>query len=467
MKKGEEYTGKVIGSKFPNKGQILIGDDKVTVKNAIPGQTVHFRIQKKKSGRAEGRLLEVVEPSPLETEEPGCSIYPACGGCLYRTIPYKEQLEIKKNQVLELLTNAGIDTSVYEGIKPSPLPDRYRNKMEYSFGDSEKDGELMLGLHKRGSMYDVLPALDCHIVHEDFNRIVKCVLDLMREKGWTYYHKNSHEGYLRHLLIRRACMTGEILVDLVTSSQSPADEQQVLVELVRRLRNLSLDGNLCGILHTYNDSVADTIKNEHTDILYGQDNFYEEILQLMFKITPFSFFQTNSRGAEVLYKTAREFLGDKEVRGKRVFDLYSGTGTIAQILAPAAEEVVGVEIVEEAVEAARQNAMLNNLHNCKFIAGDVLKVLDEIEERPDTIVLDPPRDGIHPKALPKIVAYGVNRIIYISCKPTSLVRDLPYFVEHGYEVSRICNVDMFPDTPHVETVCLLSKLSGAKNTIDV
>lgn len=212
--------------------------------------------------------------------------------------------------------------------------------------------------------------------------------------------------------------------------------------------------------------MADTVTNEGTDVLYGQDFFYEELLGLRFKITPFSFFQTNSLGAEVLYQTAREFIGDAlpsgtdadiAEHGKIVFDLYSGTGTIAQMLSPVAKKVIGVEIIEEAVEAAKENVQLNGLHNCEFIAGDVLKVIDSIEEKPDYIVLDPPRDGINPKALEKIIRYNVPQMVYISCKPTSLVRDLEVLQARGYEVKKVCCVDMFPSTFHVETVVLLSK----------
>ena len=221
---------------------------------------------------------------------------------------------------------------------------------------------------------------------------------------------------------------------------------------------------MTGILHTRNDNVADAVTNEGTDVLYGQDFFYEELLGLRFKITPFSFFQTNSLGAEVLYQTAREFIGDAlpsgtdadiAENGKIVFDLYSGTGTIAQMLSPVAKKVIGVEIIEEAVEAAKENAQLNGLHNCEFIAGDVLKVIDSIEEKPDYIVLDPPRDGINPKALEKIIRYNVPQMVYISCKPTSLARDLEVLQARGYEVKKICCVDMFPSTFHVECVIMM------------
>ena len=190
-------------------------------------------------------------------------------------------------------------------------------------------------------------------------------------------------------------------------------------------------------------------------MLFGQDYFYEELLGLKFRISTFSFFQTNSLGAEVLYDTARSYVG--ETKDQVIFDLYSGTGTIAQILAPVAKKVIGVEIVEEAVKAAGENAKHNGLTNCEFLAGDVLKMLDTIEERPDFIVLDPPRDGINPKALRKIINYGVERMVYISCKPTSLARDLEMLQESGYHLVKACCVDMFPWSANVETVCLLSK----------
>jgi len=260
--------------------------------------------------------------------------------------------------------------------------------------------------------------------------------------------------------VRRAVQTGEILVDLVTTSQNAGSlpEDTFLENLTKELRELTLEGTLTGILHTVNDSVADTVQSDRTDVLFGKDYFYEELLGLRFRITPFSFFQTNSKGAEVLYGKAREMLGD--VRSKKVYDLYSGTGTIAQMLAPVAGSAVGVEIVEEAVEAARENAAANGLTNCEFIAGDVLKVLDDLTDRPDVIILDPPRDGVHPKALPKITAYGAEKILYISCKPTSLVRDLPWFLQNGYVLEKGCCVDMFPATPHIETIVLLQKLNS-------
>lgn len=225
--------------------------------------------------------------------------------------------------------------------------------------------------------------------------------------------------------------------------------------LVQELLALPLEGKIVGIMHILNDSLSDVVQSDETRILYGRDYFYETLLGLQFKVSTFSFFQPNSLAAEVLYSVVRDYIGD--TRDQEVFDLYSGTGTIAQLAAAVAKEVIGVEIVEEAVIAARENAQRNGLTNCRFIAGDVLKVLDELSEKPDTIILDPPRDGIHPKALPKILAYGVENIVYISCKATSLARDLPAFLDAGYRLEKACCVDQFCETVHVETVALLSK----------
>ena len=453
MKKGEIYEGIIEKVDFPNKGYVNIDGEKVIVKNGIPGQKVRFMINKKRSGRAEGRLLEVLENSPIEVREPVCKIFPACGGCMYQTMSYEEQLKMKETQVKGLLQEAvGIGTDLHwEGIHGSPIEFGYRNKMEFSFGDEYKDGPLSLGLHKKGSTYDVLTASDCKLVHPDMTAILSSVLDFFTELGAVHYKKMQHTGYLRHLLLRRGVTSGEILVHVITTSQAEYD----YALLVSRLLALPLEGKIVGIMHIINDSLSDVVQSDETRLLYGQDYFYETLLGLRFKISTFSFFQPNSLAAEVLYSIVRDYIGD--TKDKEVFDLYSGTGTIAQLLASVAKEVIGVEIVEEAVEAAKVNAALNGLTNCRFIAGDVLKVLDDLTEKPDMIILDPPRDGIHPKALPKILAYGVENIVYISCKPTSLARDLPAFLAAGYEVQRSCSVDQFCETVHVETVVLLSK----------
>lgn len=525
MKKGQVIEATVERVDFPNKGIVNTGEGTVIVKNSLPGQKIKLSVNKVRKGKAEGRLMEVMEKSPLETGHP-CSHFGVCGGCTYLSLPYTEQLKIKESQVKRLLDGV-LDRQEHswnwEGIKGSPVEYEYRNKMEFSFGDEVKDGPLSLGMHKRGSFYDVVTVENCKIVDSDYRLILKTVLDYFTERNISYFHRLRHEGYLRHLLVRKASRTGEILVALVTTSQEPrihvepplgtvgntevydaaarnnernavnADEsngvgaseamaEQALLDGFRnQLLKLETEGRLqgkfAGILHIVNDSQADVVQSDRTDVLYGKEYFFEELLGLRFKISTFSFFQTNSHSAEVLYETAREYAGslskvsdvstgnsgllDKgktEGEKKRViFDLYSGTGTIAQLMAPVAKKVIGVEIVEEAVEAARKNAAENGLDNCEFIAGDVLKVLDGIGEKPDLIILDPPRDGIHPKALPKIIGYGVEHIVYISCKPTSLVRDLETFLDSGYIVEKAVAVDQFPWTANCEVVCLLSK----------
>lgn len=459
MKKREVYEGIIQKVAFPNKGLVTVeGEEKsVIVKNGIPGQKVKFCVNKIRKGKAEGRLLEVLEKSPLETREPVCSIFPDCGGCMYQTMSYEEQMKMKGDQVKEILDAAILEDYEFEGVKASPKEFAYRNKMEFSFGDEYKDGPLSLGLHKKGSTYDVLTAADCKLVHEDMTKILLCVLEYFKERNVAYYKKMQHVGYLRHLLLRRGDQTGEILVNLVTTTQ----EEHDLSLLVDALLALQLEGKIVGILHILNDSLSDVVQSDETRILYGQDFFYEKLLDMDFKITPFSFFQPNTKGAEILYKTVRDYIGD--IHNMTVFDLFSGTGTIAQVLAPVAKQVIGVEIVEEAVEAAKENAEHNGLSNCRFIAGDVFKVLDEIEEKPDVIVLDPPRDGIHPKALPKILDYGVDKIVYISCKVTSLARDLEMIQARGYQVEKCTAVDQFCQTVHVESIVLLSKLHTNKH----
>ena len=459
MKKGEIYEGVIEKVDFPNKGYVCIDDQKVLIKNGIPGQKVRFMIQKKRSGRAQGRILEVLEKSPLETREAECSNFPACGGCMYQTMSYENQLAMKETQIKELLEDAlvqggqvdenGLADFEWEGIHGSPIEFGYRNKMEFSFGDEYKDGPLSLGLHKKGSTYDILNTDDCKLVHKDMTDILTCVREFFREKG-AYYRKLQHTGYLRHLMLRRGVTSGEILVHLVTTTQEEYD----LEPLKEQLLALPLEGKIVGIMHILNDSLSDVVQSDETRILYGQDYFYETLLGLKFRISTFSFFQPNSLAAEVLYNIVREYI--QNTSGMEVFDLYSGTGTIAQLLAPVAKEVIGVEIVEDAVEAARENAKLNGLDNCRFIAGDVLKVLDDLTEKPDVIVLDP-RDGIHPKALPKILSYGVNRIVYVSCKATSLARDLEAFLAAGYRLEKACCVDQFCETVWTEAVALLVK----------
>ena len=458
MKKNEIYEGMVTELKFPNKGRVMVEkeEETVMVKNTLPGQKVRFRLAKNKKNKKEGKLLEVLEPSDSETQTPPCPHFEFCGGCSYQTLSYEGQRDLKLQRVQKLFEQVCPDLPLHNCVS-SPSVWEYRNKMEFSFGDERKDGPLTLGLHKRGSFYDIVPVTACQIIDTDLQNILTATLAFFQEKEIPFYHKMRHEGVLRHLLVRKGWKTGEMLVCLVTSSQGEDHllNREVMEAYRDMLLGLSLKGRYAGILHILNDSLSDVVQSDETRILYGKDSFYEELLGLRFQISPFSFFQTNSAGAEVLYSVAREYIGDLE--GKTVFDLYSGTGTIAQVLAPVAKKVVGVELVEEAVEAAKKNAEQNGLNNCSFVAGDVLTVLDELKEMPDTIVVDPPREGIHPKAIRKIMDFGVERIVYISCKPTSLARDLETMLAYGYRPVKAKCVDMFPWTRGIETVALFQK----------
>ena len=452
MKKKDEIILEIADVNFPNKAYGYYEGEKVIVKNAVPGQKVQAQVFKKRGSGVEARLQEVIERSPLERETGMCSHYALCGGCTYQTMRHEEELRLKERQVKRLLENAGICVQSWEGIVPAPSETGYRNKCEFSFGDEEKGGDLALGMRKRMSYYEVVTLKDCNIVDADYLRIIEGTLQFFQERKVPFYHKARHDGSLRHLVVRKGAATGEILINLVTSSEVPFSVE----EFKDMLLGLELDGSVCGILHSVNDGLADVVKSDEMRLLYGRDFFMEKLFDLEFKVSVYSFFQTNSAGAEKLYSIVKEFAGD--VADKTVFDLYCGTGTIGQIMTEAgSKKVIGIELIEEAVVAANENAKRNHLENCTFLAGDVLKMVDELKERPDLIIVDPPRDGIHPKAIGKIIAFGAPEIVYVSCKPTSLARDLEIFQQEGYQVERVKLMDMFPRTVHVETVVLLSK----------
>lgn len=458
MKKKDEIILEIADVNFPNKAYGYYEGERVIVKNAVPGQKVQAQVFKKRGSGVEARLQEVIERSPLERETGMCSHYALCGGCTYQTMRHEEELRLKERQVKRLLENAGICVQSWEGIVPAPSETGYRNKCEFSFGDEEKDGDLALGMRKRMSYYEVVTLKDCNIVDADYLRIIEGTLQFFQERKVPFYHKARHDGSLRHLVVRKGAATGEILINLVTSSEVPFSVE----EFKDMLLGLELDGSVCGILHSVNDGLADVVKSDEMRLLYGRDFFMEKLFDLEFKVSVYSFFQTNSAGAEKLYSIVKEFAGD--VADKTVFDLYCGTGTIGQIMAEAgSKKVIGIELIEEAVVAANENAKRNHLENCTFLAGDVLKMVDELKERPDLIIVDPPRDGIHPKAIGKIIAFGAPEIVYVSCKPTSLARDLEIFQQEGYQVERVKLMDMFPRTVHVETVCLLSKLQSKEH----
>ena len=374
-----------------------------------------------------------------------------CGGCIYQGTAYSEQLKEKEKEVLRLLEAKGVTPEKIDSIEGCPSAFCYRNKMEYTFGDFVKDGEMTLGMHRKKNFMSIVTVDNCQLVDPDFNIILKAVLDFSVEKGYTFYHKRSHSGLLRNLIIRKGVRTGELLVNIVTTSEEGFDEHG----FTEMLLSLTLTNKIVGVLRTYCDSLADAVVPDSLKTLYGRDYYMEKLLGLDFKVSAFSFFQTNVEAAERLYTEALALVDSFE--GKKAFDLYCGTGTISQVLALKAKEVLGIELVEEAVDAATENAALNGLDNCRFIAGDVFKVLNEVSDKPDVIVVDPPRVGIQPKALDKIISYGVKEIVYISCNPKTLTENLRYLEYYGYKCMYLKPFDNFPMTKHTECIALIER----------
>jgi len=450
MKKQDIVEIRIDEIKFPNIGIGRIGDKKVQIKGALPGQRLSIRILK--AGRAvKANVLEVFHQAPQEIA-PKCGVFGPCGGCAFQNIPYDYELQLKTDMVRNLLSPLQLDAQFLPTI-PAISDEAYRNKMEFSFGDDGADGNLNLGMRRRGSFYEVVDASGCLIAHPDFGRILAFTRDYFAKQGAAFYHRKKHTGTLRHLVVRRGALTGEILVNLVTTGGDHTDWAAALLQI-------PLDGKIVGIIGTVNNSVADAIIAEEIEILHGNDFYHEQFSEAAggqrFKVGAFSFFQTNSQMAgDALYATIADFAGD--VSGKTIFDLYCGTGTIGIYLARHAADVIGIEIIEEAVHAADENAALNSVTNCRFIAGDVRKIVKTLDTRPDVIILDPPREGINPKAVPDIIAFDAKTIVYVSCKPSSLLNDLPPLMSAGYRPTKIRCVDMFPRTANIEVVIKLVK----------
>ena len=420
-----------------------------------------------------------------------------CGGCVYQGLEYRKQLEIKEGEVHSLFSKEGISPDIFDRIEgcPEELIYEYRNKMEFTFGDMVKDGPLCLGMHRRGRFMSIVTVDQCQLVDEDFNKILFYTLSFCIEKGYKKYHKKNHTGLLRNLIIRQGKRTKELLVNIVTSTDTEFDRNG----WAEGLKDLRLNNEIVGIMQTLNDNKADAVICDELILIDGRDYYYEEILGLRFQVHEFAFFQTNVEAIERLYGDAIGLIDDLE--GKEVFDLYCGTGTISQVMALRAKHVLGVEIVPESVESAVENAKLNNLSNCDFVCGDVFQVLEktdlkpekinmksekinpkadninqELEKtdflfekrglKPDVIVVDPPRVGMSTDTVNKIASYGVKQLVYISCNPKTLVKNLVQFESLGYEVKYVKPYDNFPFTKHVETVALLSKLDVDKH-IDV
>lgn len=393
----------------------------------------------------------MINMGDFKAMRPVCPHSEYCGGCIYQGVPYEQQLAEKEKQVRELLEKKSVRPDRIDAIEGCPSRYGYRNKMEYTFGDFVKDGEISLGMHRKKNFMSIVTVDCCQLVDPDFNLILRAILDFVKERDYPFYHKKTHKGMMRNLIIRKGVRTKELLINIVTSSEPGFDEEA----FVQMLLEQKLNNRIIGILRTVNENLADAVNCDELRTLWGRDYYTEKILGLDFKVSAFSFFQTNVEAVERLYTEALALVDSFE--GKTVFDLYCGTGTISQVLALKAKKVLGIELVSEAVDAARENAKANGLANCSFIAGDVFEVLKNVEEKPDVIVVDPPRVGIQPKALDKIIAYDVPEIVYISCNPKTMADNLKYAEHYGYDCIYLKPFDNFPMTKHIESIALLKK----------
>ena len=456
MKKRATKDIKISQMKYPN---ISIGFDennrKVEFKGGLLGQTVRVKAGKKNKERIKGKYIELLIESKLENARDYCPQSDICGGCAYQKVPYETELMLKHSMIKDLFKEHGIKYDNDISINRSPVTRGYRNKMEYTFGDSVKGGPLVLGLHRKRRFYEIVDCLDCNIVDSDFNTIRSKVQAYFREKETDFYHKMRKEGLLRHLVVRKAMHTGQIMVILVTTSENTLDETRLRLFL-HMLLDLDLDGRIYSVYHVLNDSVADAVIPEKIKLIYGKEYITEEMMGLKFKISPFSFFQPNVFTAEKLYQKAFELAEiDKTMD---VLDLYSGTGTITQLMASVAKSATGIEIVEEAVEKAKENAELNGLDNVNFLCGDVLEEIEKVGNKYDVVVLDPPRAGISPASLEKILNIDCKKFVYISCNPKTQMENLKTFLERGFEIKDYEIYDQFPNSRHVETIALIQKI---------
>jgi 23S rRNA (uracil1939-C5)-methyltransferase len=421
----------------------------VFVRRGLPGDTVRARVTKVKRNHAEALAVDVLEPGAPRVDAP-CAHYPACGGCRFQDLAYEAQAAAKHEQVHDALRRiGGIAEPPLEPIVPAESAFHYRNKMEYSFTQTPEGPTL--GLHKAGRWDEVLEIEKCWLTTDLGNAIRNAVRDWARAEHLEAYDQEHQTGYLRHLMIREGRNTGQALVLLVTA---PGErfEREELVETLRRFPEVR------SIHWAVNDTPAE-ITNLPSTVLWGEEAIEEELLGLRFRIRPNAFLQTNTAMAERLYELARDAAA--VTREETVYDLYCGTGTIGLTLARNALTVWGVEVSEESVACAIENAELNEIANAAFFAGEVGRSLEELVERagpPDVVVVDPPRAGLVGKAVRRIGALEPKRIVYVSCNPTTLAGNVKELArDWGFRLERVTPVDMFPHTPHVEAVALLTR----------
>ena len=427
----------------------------VFVRRGLPGDRVRARVTKVKRSHAEALAVDVLEAGPQRVDAP-CAHYPACGGCRFQDLAYESQLAQKHAWVHDALQRLGgiADPPLQPIVPCEPEIFHYRNKMEYSFapGAGSAGGKgAVLGFHKAGRWDEVLDIEKCWLTTDAGNAIRDAVRDWAREEGLEPYDQVENTGYLRHLVVREGRNTGQLLVQLVTAPGEKF-ERGYFVDVCRKVPGVA------SVHWSVNDRPAE-VTNLPTELLWGEEWIEEELSGLRFRVRPNAFLQTNTWMAEKLYALARDaaqLSGDETV-----WDLYCGIGTIGLSMARNALTVWGIEVSEESVACALENAELNTITNAAFFAGNVGEVVEELLDRsgaPDVVVVDPPRAGLAGKALRRLGKIAAPRIVYVSCNPTTLASDVKTLqTEYGYELLRVTPVDMFPHTPHVECVALLDQ----------
>jgi 23S rRNA (uracil1939-C5)-methyltransferase len=438
---GDELELSVERLAYGGAGVARTGGYVVFVRGAVPGDRVKARVTKAKRSFAEADSVELLEPSP-ERVEP-IAPHP---GAPWQVLPYERQLAEKESQVRDALERiGGFSDPPVEPIQAAEQVTRYRNKVEYSFG-ADDEGELVLGFHRPGRWDEVEDVSVDILASEAVDRVREAVKAWCREEGLSVYDREDHTGFLRNLVVREGRRTGQLQARLVTS---PGDF---------RIAELSAAIPADGFLWTRAAGVAETTRDGETDVVRGSEYIEEELLGLRFRISPDAFFQTNTEMGERLYRNAADLAG---LTGReKVVDLYCGIGTIALALALDAGEVAGVEVVERAVADAIENARLNGIDNARFFAGDVRTAMRPLLEevgKPDIVVVDPPRAGLSQKVVRRVLEAEADRIVYVSCNPTTLAPNAAQMVEAGYRLETVRPVDMFPQTPHIECVALLRR----------
>lgn len=433
---------------------------------AVPGSVVNVRIIKKKSWFIEGQILETVKKSPLE-KEANCDIFGLCGGCKWQTIPYEKQLEIKDAQVKESLFHlAKYQENInVEKIEASPVIWGYRNKIEFSFGKFISDKlwvreDFNVGFHKQAEFSKIVDCSYCHLIDTESNAVFKKIKEFAQKSGLPVYDQMRQSGFFRHLIIRKTHFTNEMMI--ILGYNPKFDNWNFDLNLIKKfLLSLTKDfAEIKSIYLTSNANLADVALGD-LELIYGNPVIVEELLGLKFEISPKSFFQTNSTWAEKLYSIVLDYADKENLKDSTVLDLYAGTGTIGMTFAPFAKEVYSVEMVSDASKDWEKNAILNNISNMHFVNAkveDFLKDFTQTGVKADLLIIDPPRAGMHPSALPNILKFDAKQMIYVSCNPATLARDLEFILANSeYKIEKLKAKDMFPHTHHIETVVSLKK----------